>query len=297
MSNEECRICGGSFILHSSFSIWPAVARDTSFYYSFLVLPADKRRAILAVWDFCRAVDDAVDEPGTASPQALLAEWRGELDRCYAGDPLTAQGTALQQWIHTFHLPRQAFEDLVTGVEMDLTRRRYETFDALREYCWHVASTVGLIAVEIFGYRSPRTRDYAVELGLALQMTNIVRDISADLARDRVYLPQEDLRRFGCTEEMLRAGRVTSPVRELLAFECQRARDLYARARALLPPEDVRALVAAEIMGGIYSAILWRIERCGYDVFSSRVRVARPRRALIAASIWLQTMAGLRAHA
>jgi phytoene synthase len=273
------------------------VARDTSFYYSFLVLPPDKRRAIVAVWDFCRAVDDAVDEPGQASPQALLADWRTELDRCYSGDPETPQGTALRQWIDTFNLPRQPFDDLITGVEMDLTRRRYETFDALREYCWHVASTVGLIAVEIFGYRSPQTRDYAVELGLALQMINIVRDVSVDLARDRVYLPQDDLRRCGCTEDMLRAGTMTPPVRELLAFECHRARELYARARALLPREDARSLVAAEIMGGIYAAILSRIERRGYDVFSDRVRVARPARAMIAASIWLQTIGGFRAHA
>lgn len=273
------------------------MARDTSFYYSFLVLPAEKRRAIVAVWDFCRAVDDAVDEPGTASPQALLDEWRRELERCYDGMPASSQGMALQPWIRRFGLPRRSFEDLIAGVEMDLAHTRYPTFDALREYCWHVASTVGLIAVEIFGYRCERTREYAVELGLALQLTNIIRDVASDLSGGRVYLPQEDLERFGCTEDMLRAGRLTPEVRAVLEFECRRARGFYARAAALLPPEDARSLVAAEIMGAIYAAILSRIERRGYDVFSERVRVPRPRRALIAGSVWLQTAAGLRAQA
>jgi 15-cis-phytoene synthase len=268
------------------------VSRDTSFYYSFLVLPPRKRHAIIAVWDFCRAVDDAVDEVGVGQDAgAELARWRAELNACYDGSvPATPQGAALLPYVREFKLPRQPFEDLVDGVEMDLRQSRYSTFEALSEYCRRVASTVGLICVEIFGYRDARTQSYAVNLGMALQLTNIVRDVATDLRRGRVYLPLEDLRRFGCREEDLVGGRVTEAVRALLAHQCARAREYYRRAAADLPPADARSLVAAEIMGGIYYEILRRIERAGYDVFSRRIRVPRPQRALIAARVWARTM-------
>ena len=298
------------------------MSRDTSFYYSFLVLPPRKRRAIIAVWDFCRAVDDAVDEAvdrpvldaeqgaageaaarvagaaSSASAAAALSKWRAELKACFEGGiggdpdrggPSTTQGRALQPYIREFDLPRAPFDDLIDGVAMDLEHARYPTFDALAEYCRRVASTVGLICIEIFGYRDPATRAYAVNLGIALQLTNIIRDVNADLRQGRIYLPVEDLVRFGVTEEMLRSGQVTSSVRELLRFECGRARDYYDRAAAGLPPVDERSLVAAEIMGGIYFAILRRIEKAGYDVFSRRIRVPRPHRALIALHIWART--------
>ena len=270
------------------------VSRDTNFYYSFLVLPPDKRRAIVAVWDFCRAVDDAVDQPaaggGAASRGHEIARWRSELDRCCgAGRPETEQGRNLRPLIDRFGLPRQPFDDIVDGVAMDVTVRRYETFDDLHPYCLRVASAVGLVCIEIFGYRDPATRDYAIALGVALQLTNIVRDVPADLRRDRVYLPQEDLRRFGVADRDLGGG-PTERVRALLAFECDRARSFYARSKKALPAGDARRLVAAEIMSGVYFAILRRIERRGYDVFSEVVRVPRPRRALIAATIWAQVM-------
>jgi 15-cis-phytoene synthase len=276
------------------------LSRDTSFYYSFLVLPAAKRDAIVAVWDFCRAVDDAVDEPGAADPQAALQGWRAEIGRCFGSGPqapLTPQGRNLQPVIGTFSLPRRPFEDLVDGVEMDLRVARYDTFEALYEYCWRVASTVGLICLEIFGYTRPESREYAVNLGIALQLTNIIRDVGVDLERGRVYLPAEDLRRFDVTESDLRAGRVTEGVRRLLAYQCSRARGYYTRAHARLPPEDRRSLVAAEIMRGIYQSVLDRIERADYDVFGEPIRVPRPRRAAIAASIWARSLAGLRAGA
>ena len=271
------------------------MSRDTSFYYSFLVLPPAKRDAIVAVWDFCRAVDDAVDEPTGADPQAALAGWRTEIDRSFGGVPLTPQGRHLQPFITRFGLPRRPFEDLVDGVEMDLRISRYETFDALYEYCWRVASTVGLICLEIFGYTRPEAREYAVNLGVALQLTNIIRDVRVDLDRGRVYLPQDDMRRFGVTEADLRAGQVTDGVRRLLAHESGRAREYYVRARQLLPAEDARSLVAAEIMRGIYRSVLERIERAGYDVFGEVIRVPRSRRAVIAAAIWARSLAGLRA--
>jgi phytoene synthase len=240
-------------------------------------------------------VDDAVDEEEVRDrAHERLKAWRAELASCYNGArPGTPQAQALQPWVGEFKLPRQPFEDLIDGVEMDLRYARYPTFDALAEYCRRVASTVGLICVEIFGYRDPATREYAVNLGMALQLTNIIRDVAVDLQNGRVYLPEEDLQRFGVREEQLRAGHVTPGIRSLLAHECARARDYYRRAAASLPRRDARSLVAAEIMGGIYYEVLRRIERAGYDVFSRRIRVPRPRRALIAARIFAQRALGL----
>jgi 15-cis-phytoene synthase len=271
------------------------VARDTNFYYSFLVLPARKRHATVAVWDFCRAVDDAVDLAGDASGAGEeLGRWRSELAACFGdGEPCTAQGRELRPVVAEFRLPRDPFEQLIDGVAMDVLPRRYETFDDLREYCFRVASTVGLICIEIFGYRNHAAREYAVQLGLALQLTNILRDVPADLAQDRLYIPTCELAQFGCSEEQLRAARVTPEVRALLAFQAARARAHYDRARAALPRDDARSLVAARIMGAIYEAILRRIEGRGYDVFSETMRIARPRRALIAGTVWARTMIGL----
>jgi phytoene synthase len=274
--------------------------RDTNFYYSFLVLPSEKRRAIVAVWDFCRAVDDAVDEAPVAAPagdprsgREQLVRWREELAVCYdAGRPQTAQGRNLVPFIRRFSLPRAAFEAVIDGVAMDLDRSRYSTFDDLREYCQRVASAVGLLCIEIFGYSDPRTRDYASDLGIALQLTNIIRDVGADLARGRIYLPLEDLARHGCTEEDLRAGHASAPVRDLLAFQCERAREFYKTAERELPRADRRGMVAARIMAGIYHAILERIERSGYEVFGAKIRVPRPRRAVIAAALWARAMCG-----
>jgi phytoene synthase len=269
-----------------------AVSRDTSFYYSFLVLPAAERDAIVTVWDACRAIDDAVDEaasPADATNQ--LGFWRGEIARVFdGGRPESPQGAALQPVAARYTLPRRAFEDLIDGVQMDLERTRYATFDDLREYCWRVASTVGIICLHIFGCRHPGGRDYAMNLGLALQLTNITRDVGTDLARGRIYLPQDEMARTGCTEADLRTGRVTPPVAALLRLQCERARDYYDRAAAALPPGEARHLVAAEIMGAIYFAILQGIERRGYDVFTDVVRVPRPRRALIAATTWARTL-------
>jgi len=273
------------------------VARDTSFYYSFLVLPADKRRAIVAVWDFCRAVDDAVDEAPEGTHEARVREWREELARCFdGGAPLTPQGRALQPLIEAFNLPRSAFEALIEGVEMDLHTTRYETFADLYQYCIRVASAVGLMCVEIFGCKDPASKQYAIDLGVALQLTNILRDVPGDLERGRVYIPLEDFARFKCHEGDLGAeamhgghGVRSAAVKQLLAFQAQRAREYYSKADAILPRGDARRLVAARIMGAIYRGILTRIEAANYDVFSAVIRVPRPRRALIAAATWART--------
>ena len=271
------------------------MARQTSFYYSFLVLPPDQRRAIIAVWDFCRAVDDAVDEEpsvaaGLPTGRAAVAFWRDELARVFAGQPATTdQGRRLQPFVSQFDLPRQAFEDVIDGVAMDLDNARYRTIEDLLEYCRRVASAVGLICIRIWGCRSDRARDYALNLGVALQLTNILRDVKGDLDRGRVYLPLDDLAACGCTVDDLAAGVVTEPVRRLIAFECGRARDFYQRAIEARPPEDRQRLVAAEIMRAVYFETLRRIERSGHDVFTARARVPRPRQALIALRQWLWT--------
>jgi phytoene synthase len=281
------------------------MGRDTNFYYSFLVLPPDRRGAIVAVWDFCRAVDDAVDEAGESDRQAAAAEvgrWRRELAAAFgAGVPETPQARALAPLVRQFNLPREAFEAVIEGVEMDIGSRRYEAFADLYEYCIRVASAVGLICLEIFGCRDPRSKQYATDLGVALQLTNILRDVQEDLARGRVYIPQEDLRRHACTEEDLAresahaGGGVRSPaVKALLRQQAERARAYYELAAAELPRGDARRLVAAEIMGAIYRGILDRIERADYDVFSRVVRIPRPRRALIAAATWARAAIGVR---
>jgi phytoene synthase len=268
------------------------MARKTSFYYSFLVLPSEQRRAIVAVWDFCRAVDDAVDEmpAGGDLPagREAVSFWRAELACCYNGErPTTRQGLHLQPCITRFSLPRQGFDDVIDGVAMDLERTRYQTFDDLLLYCRRVASAVGLICLRIFGSSGPRACEYAQNLGVALQLTNILRDVKGDLERGRVYLPLDDLARCGVTLDDLAAGVASRPLRGLIEFECRRAHDFYRRAAAALPQDDRRRLIAAEIMRAVYLDTLNRIERNGYDVFTARARVPRSRQALIALKEWL----------
>jgi phytoene synthase len=270
------------------------MARDTNFYYSFLVLTPARRHAIVAVWDFCRAIDDAVDEARVetdedrAAAHARLDEWRREIARCFGGDepPKTPQGRALQPYVEQFDLPRGPFGDLVDGVAMDVGHRRFKTFAELYQYCYRVASTVGIICVQIFGCEDAQSRDYAMDLGLALQLTNILRDVKTDLAQGRLYIPLDDLARHAVTEEMLVRDTGSPAVRGLLRDQGMRAREYYQRATRGIPPDESRRLIAAEIMSGIYQAILGEIERRDYDVFGERIRVSRPRRAWIAITIW-----------
>ncbi|HTK29169.1 MAG TPA: presqualene diphosphate synthase HpnD [Vicinamibacterales bacterium] len=268
------------------------MARKTSFYYSFLVLPPARRKAIIAVWDFCRAVDDAVDEraeaAGAADEREAVALWRSELAAIYGGGtPSTPQGRRLQPFVAAFDLPRDAFEDVIDGVAMDVDTREYRSFDDLFEYCRRVASAVGMICIRVFGCTDPKSRDYALNLGVALQLTNILRDVRTDLERGRVYIPLCDLAAFGCTVDDLARGVMTPPLRRLLEFEAQRARDFYRRAAEALPAGDRPRLVAAEIMRAVYFETLRRIEQRDYDVFNGGTRVPRPRQAAIALRQWL----------
>jgi phytoene synthase len=278
-----------------------AVTRKTSFYYSFLVLPPDKRRAITAVFDVCRAIDDSVDlEPDPVKAEAALEGWRSEIARVFdwrdgrAGQPpQTPQGRALQPFVEPCHLPRAEFEALIEGVGMDVRPRRYETFADLEAYCHRVASAVGLICAEVFGDRGEAALTYARDLGVALQLTNILRDVAVDGRQGRLYLPLEDLARFGSTaadidREIASAGHgVQSPaVRSVLEHQAARARIFFSRAVRSLPKEDTRGFLAAEIMRAIYAELLDRIVAANYDVFTRVIRVPRPTQARLALATW-----------
>ncbi|MFN0123297.1 MAG: presqualene diphosphate synthase HpnD [Blastocatellia bacterium] len=269
---------------------------QSNFFYSFLFLPAQKREAIIDVYGFCREIDDIVDDiadqPGIDTQTRLrmagqaLDGWRRELDACYAGRPSGERSRRLRGVLDHFPIPRDYFDELIAGCEMDLTHQRYETFDELSQYCYRVASIVGLTCLEIFTYHSPRAREYAIHLGMALQLTNILRDLKEDAGRGRIYLPLEDLRRFGYSEADMMNGVVNDNFRALMKFECDRARSYYRRAGELLPPEDRPTLTAARTMGRIYYKLLLQIEACDYDVFHHQVRLHRPERFLIAFSEW-----------
>lgn len=271
------------------------MTRSTSFYFSFLALPGPKRRAITAVFDFCRAVDDAVDlETDPARIAAALALWRAEVARVFTGgQPTTEQGRQLQPFVEPSHLPRQHFDALVDGVGMDAAGTHYRTFADLEPYCHRVASAVGLICAEIFEYREAGVLDYARDLGVALQLTNILRDVGVDFRNGRRYLPDEDFSRFGCTwddieREVRQAGQgvQSEAVRALLAFQGARAREFFAKAVAALPAQDARRFVPAEIMRAVYWELLMRIERANYDVFTQVIRVPRPAQARLAIGTW-----------
>ena len=268
----------------------------SNFFYAFLLLPRAQREAIFAVYAFCRLVDDAVDE-GVDRPaqRRELARWREEIARVFGSEPTTHPAAErLREAVRQFPIPRQALEEIIAGVEMDLDRATYETFDDLYPYCYRVASAVGLCSIAIFGYRDPRAQDYAINLGVALQLTNILRDVQTDARMGRVYLPQADLRRFGVTGEDLREGRYTPAFVELMTFEAARARDYYARAWRGLPATDRRTLFAAEIMGHTYFALLRAIEARRFDVFGERVAVPTRRRVAIALAGWLRSRLGTR---
>jgi phytoene synthase len=260
----------------------------SNFYWGFRLLPTERRRGLTAVYAFCRAADDMADDPGMRTdPVRMIARWRDELHAAYAGRPTHPIGVALADTVARFAVPCAHFDAVVDGVEMDLRRTRYERWQGdLDEYCYRVASAVGLIAIEIFGYTNPSARDYAVNLGRAFQLTNILRDVAEDAARGRIYLPLEDLARFECPETDVLEGRCTEPFRRLMAFECARAGEYYGRARFSLAEEDRPSLAAAEAMRLIYEQLLRRVMFRRYDVFGPRVQLTRAEKAALAIAAW-----------
>jgi phytoene synthase len=261
---------------------------NTSFYYSFSLLPRQKREAIHAVYAFCRYTDDIVDE-GTDQHNKVvrLRRWRMELGRALRGTSSYEILNQLSATARKFNIPVDHFYDLIRGMEMDLSKTRYETFEELYRYCYLVASSVGLMCRQIFGYRNDSTREYAVNLGVALQLTNILRDIKEDARRGRIYIPAEDLRRFGYAEEDLLACRYTPEFVNLMRFECERASAYFDVARSALGNEDKRFFFAARIMWSIYAHTLERIKRSNYNVFERRISVPGLMKVLIAFRYWL----------
>ena len=261
---------------------------NSNFALAFLALPADRRRDITTYYAFCRVIDDIADDPGPSNAEKArqLADWRRALCEPFAGEPpLAAEVRAL---IAKYRIDADLLVQLIEGCEMDLTPARYETRDDLLRYCYRVASVVGLASIEIFGYRNPATQRYAVQLGYALQWTNILRDVAKDLANDgRIYLPLADLARFGITPEDLALRKGGPRFGELMAYEAAQAEAFYARALAELPAEDRRSMVAAEMMRRIYHRLLRKMRRDGFRVFEKEYRLAKIEKIGIAARMLL----------
>jgi 15-cis-phytoene synthase len=250
-------------------------ASKSNLAFAFIAMSGARRRDITTFYAFCRVIDDIADDnlrdPETKRRE--LARWRQSLHGEFANEPALAR--PVRQLILTYPITPEMLEEIITGVEMDVDIRRYATWDELRVYCHRVASAVGLVSIEIFGYKNPQCRDYAIALGLALQMTNIIRDVATDLKADRIYLPAQDLARFHYNEEDLRSRLADSRFIQLMNFEAARAEKFFNDASRLLPPEDRRSMLPAEIMRSIYQALLRRMKLDNFRVFEKRYRVSK----------------------
>ena len=265
-----------------------------NFYYAFLFLPKAQRDAIYTVYAFCRYCDDIADDDHVLPTQhALLQHWRQELDNCYAGKPTHRITQALERTVTHYVIPKHYFEELICGVEMDLTIQRYATFSELEQYCYRVASVVGLACLPIFGANHAGMQSYARNLGLALQLTNIIRDVKEDAERGRIYLPIEELLAFQYPETDLLQQRYTAAFVALMHFQHQRAVEYYQKAATCLLSGDRAKLVAPEIMAAIYRTTLRKIVRQRYNVFRGRTSLPTLQKVLIAlrvfGHIWLET--------
>ena len=266
-----------------------AVASGSSFYYSFRFLPTQRRQAITAFYAFCREVDDVADEcQEPAVAQAKLAWWRSEIDRLYSGAPSHPVTQALQAAVDVYGLPKEAFLEILDGMEMDATQHRYADFRDLRLYCHRVAGVVGEVAAQIFGYREHATHKYAGLLGLAFQLTNIIRDVGEDARRGRIYLPQDELAQFDVSEAEILQGRETDAFRRLMEFQYQRAEGFYKQALATLPAADRKPQRPGLIMAAIYRALLEEIRRDGFPVLRCRVSLTPLRKLWLAWWTWVR---------
>ena len=255
-------------------------ASKSNLALAFVSLGAEQRRDITTFYAFCRLIDDIADstELAVSDKAERLTAWRRALSNPQPNEPPLAP--EIRALIAKYHLTPAMLEEIIAGVEMDLSRSRYATFEELRLYCYRVASAVGLVSIEIFGYRNPQCREYAIELGLALQTTNIIRDVGKDLETGRIYLPQDELARFGYSEAELLGRTYNDRFLALMEFQAQRSREFYRKAAALLPREDRRSMVAAEIMGSVYRALLTQIERDRFRVFAKAYRLNRLQKAM-----------------
>jgi len=249
-----------------------AAQSGSNFYYSFLILNDKRREAITALYAFCREVDDIVDSVGEAHiKQIKLDWWRQELGNLYLGQPQHPITRALQAHIHEFSLAQEHFQEIIDGMEMDLQQTRYADFKDLSLYCHRVAGVVGILAAEIFGFQDRHTLKYAHNLGIAFQLTNIIRDVGEDMRQDRIYLPQQELSDYGVTESDIREGRHNASFDRLIRMQIERAEDYYQRAMQLLPEVDRYNQRAGLIMAAIYRQLLHRIEQQGYNVLAKRI--------------------------
>ena len=266
-----------------------AAASGSSFYYSFLFLPPERRRAITALYAFCREVDDVVDECSDAQVAAgKLAWWRAELDALYAGRPQHPVTKALQAVLPQFALPQEQLLEIIDGMEMDLQQTRYLDFKALSLYCYRVASVVGLLAAEIFGHTDRRTLKYAHDLGMAFQLTNIIRDVGEDARRGRVYLPLDELKRFEVPVADILNARHSENFRRLMEFQIERAEGYYAQAMSQLPEADRKAQRPGLVMAAIYRTLLDEIKRDGCQVLNQRTSLTPLRKLWIAWRTWIR---------
>ncbi|MCL2591537.1 MAG: presqualene diphosphate synthase HpnD [Betaproteobacteria bacterium] len=266
-----------------------AAASGSSFYYSFMFLDPVRRQAITALYAFCREVDDVVDEHRDPAPtHAKLDWWRQEITRVFDGTPTHPVGIALQEVCSHFGLARERLHEIIDGMAMDLQNSRYADFSALQNYCYHVASTVGLLSATIFGVSNPRTLDYAHDLGIALQLTNIIRDVGEDARRGRIYLPVDELQRFGVPEANILAARTSDSFRNLMAFQTERAKTYYEQALAKLPATDRKNQRPGLMMAAIYSALLRKIVQSGFLVLDRRTSLTPLHKVWLAGLAWLK---------
>jgi 15-cis-phytoene synthase len=267
-----------------------AAQSGSSFYYSFMFLPADKRRAITALYAFCREVDDAVDECSDAQvARATLDWWRTQVAQLYEGTlPQHPVAQALVPIVAQYHLAQEHFMEIIDGMEMDIDQPRYPDFNALQRYCYRVASVVGLLCSEIFGYTDPKTLIYAHDLGIAFQLTNIIRDVGEDARRNRIYLPMDELSQFGVTAADILNGRESENFQKLMAFQIDRAQRYYRQALNQLPAADRKAQRTGLIMAAIYRTTLEEISASGCHVLKERVSLTPLRKLWLAFKTWLK---------
>jgi phytoene synthase len=266
-----------------------AASSGSSFYYSFMFLPPEKRRAITALYAFCREVDDVVDEcsdEGVA--RTTLNWWRSEVAAIYGGKPQHPVALALVPVAKRFNLPQKHLLEIIDGMEMDLDHCRYPDFQSLQLYCYRVASVVGLLAAEIFGYRDPETLKYAHDLGIAFQLTNIIRDVGEDARRNRIYLPREELAQFGVSEADIVHAKETDNFQKLMAFQVERAQRYYRQALEHLPAADRKSQRTGLIMAAIYSATLDEVVASGCHVLKERVSLGPGYKLWLAFKAWLK---------
>jgi len=266
------------------------VQSGSSFYYSFLFLPPERRRAITALYAFCREVDDTVDETTDGSVARIkLAWWRTEVSKMYAGTPTHPVMLALQPHIAPYNLQEQHLLAIVDGMEMDLDQSRYLDYPGLQRYCWHVAGVVGILSASIFGYTNPQTLLYAEKLGLAFQLTNIIRDVGDDARKGRIYLPVNELQQFGVTANDLLKLQHSDKFEALMRFQAERAQAIYDEALGLLPKEDRRAQRPGLMMAAIYRTLLSEIQRDGFHVLNQRISLTPLRKLWLAWKTYVRT--------